>query len=848
MPSSAASRFDTVLQDLRYAARTLRKSPAFTSVAVLTLALGIGATTAIFSMVYGVLLRPLPYRDAGRIVRLWELNAKGNRMNLADPNFAAVRAQSRSLEGVAEYGSGVTTALGGTEPARIMTASVAQDFFSIMGVQPVRGRGFLPEEQRSGAGMAALVSYSYWKQTLGGTDDLASIRLKIDDKPAAVVGVLPPGFRFPGNSDVWVPRELTEVLPSPSAHNWDAIAKVRSGITLTQARAEFLTVAQRLKEQYGQDTETANFDAEPLREAMTSDTRPALLILMGEAAFLLLIACANVVNLMLTQSAGRERELSIRSALGAERSRLLRQFLTESLLLSVIGGGLGILLAYWGVNALLALAPANLPRLEDVSISLPVLSFSFGVVVLVSLALGVFIAVRGASADPRNALAEGGRGQTGALNKHRLNRLITVGQLASAFVLLVGAGLLGTSLLKLLAVDSGFRTAGVLTMDLVLPEDPARTHRVAFVNDMFRELRRVPGVEEVGVTNALPLAAASRSDGYYIQMNPGQISLKTQELIKRSATEDILKDPKLLAELTRFMEDLFHDRAHLGEADYVMASEGYFKTVGIPLLQGRLFDDRDSLDAPHVALVSKALADEKWPNESPLGRTVEFGGIDGDLRLLTIVGVVGDVRDRSLESRPRPIIYVNYRQRGQNSQIYSVVMRNSDDSRKPDAIVSAARGIVHNLNPDLAPRFRTLSEVYSSSLETRRFSLVLIGSFSATALLLALAGIYGVTSYSVAQRTSEIGIRMALGASTSQVLGMVLKQGAVTGISGVILGALGALALTRWLQSQLFAMNPTDHATFIGVGALLLLVSLAACWIPARRAASVDPLTALRHE
>jgi ABC-type antimicrobial peptide transport system permease subunit len=833
----------SVLSDCRFTLRRLRKSPAFAAVAVLTLALGIGATTAIFSVVYGVLLRPLAYRNAEEIVRLWEQNEWGGRMDFADPNFEDMRSQNHALQGVAEYSFYDQTVVGQGEPSRVMTASVSCDFFQVMGVQPVLGRGFQAEEQRLGAGTAVLVSYAYWKLVLGGTPDLSSVHLKIGSQPASVIGVLPLGFRFPDNTDIWIPREIREKLPSRTAHNWKVIGRLRDGAVLAEARAELAAIAQRLKQEFGQDTMMVAVAVEPLRQAMTSNARPTLVILLCASGFLLVIACANVVNLMLAQAVGRERELCIRTALGAQRSRLIRQFLTESFLFSFLGGALGILLAYWGLNGLLALAPPTLPRLEGVSINLSVLSFSLGTISLVSIGLGILTALRTTLADPWAALAEGGRGPSEARGKQRIGRVIAAGQLAAALALLVGAGLLGRSLLRLLAVGSGFRTEGVLTMTLGLPDDPKKTQRIEFLNQLLAKLREVPGIEEVGGTSDLPLSGSAPSDGYYVLMNPGQISPHRQELIQRIANGSLEKDPVLLGEFTSFFDELFRDKSHLGDADYSVVSEGFFKTLGIPLLQGRLFDDRDTMDAAHVALISQSLAQEKWPSESPIGRTVEFGNMDGDPRLLTVIGVVSDIRDRSLENAPRPTIYVNYRQRPQGALRFTIVLRSNG---RPDAVFAAARNVLRRLDPNIPPQFRTLSQIYSASIKARRFSLTLVGIFSLTALLLAAAGIYGVMSCSVAQRTREIGVRMALGASTREVLGMVLRQGAVTSGIGISAGILGSLALTRWLQSQLFEVSPTDPVTFLSVALLLVLISMAACWIPARRATRVDPMTALR--
>ena len=834
---------ETAFHDARFALRLLKKSPSFTIVAILTLALGIGATTAIFSVVYGVLLRSLPYHNPQQIVRLWEQDSLGGRMNLTDPNFVDLRAQNHSLAGLAEFNSDTITVTGRGEPSRVQYAFVSRDFFSVMGVQPVLGRTFLPEEQRLNAPTAALVSYAYWQQTLGSTRDLSSVHLKIGNQPASVVGVLPPGFHFPDNSELWIPRERDVFVPSRNAHNWNGIARLRDDSSLAAARTELSGIAQRLKQQYGEDTVTVAVALQPLREAMTGDVRPALFILLGASAFLLLIACANVTNLLLAQSSGRERELAVRSALGAPRSRLIRQFLTESFLLSLFGGVLGILLAYAGLRVLVALAPANLPRLEDISLNSTVLLFSLAAISLVSMALAVFTGLRSISNVSKDGLQEGSRGDTGTVKKQRMGRSLAAVQLATALVLLVGASLMGRSLLRVLSINSGFRTDRVATMEFGLPDLPT-SERIAFLDALLAQIRQIPGVDAVGGTNVLPLSGRGFSDTGYVSMNPEQLSPAMQDLFRRSAG-DLRADPKLLPDIVAFFNNIFHDKSQVNGADYVVASPDYFRTLSIPLIRGRFFDDRDTFDSPNVALISQSVADEKWPNQDPIGRTVENGGVDGDLRLLTVIGVVADVRDHNLESLPFPTFYVDYRQRPRAISHFTVVMHTTGD---PEPVFSAARSILHNLNPDLPPRFRAFSEVYSASLAARRFSLTLVGVFSFAALLLALAGIYGVISYSVSQRTREIGVRMALGATTREVLLMVLKQGALTGAIGIAAGLAGSFAITRLLRSQLFEISPTDPLTLAGVSLLLLVISLAACAIPGRRATQIDPVVALRCE
>jgi predicted permease len=695
-----------------------------------------------------------------------------------------------------------------------------------MGVATVLGRGFLAEDQRFGAAPVALVSYGYWKQYLGGTNNLSTLKLTIENQSVSVVGVLPPGFRFPFDSDIWVPRELWERLPSRTAHNWHVVARLRAGVSLAQARAELTGIAQRLKQQYGQDTMMTDVAVSPLRNALTSNVRPALLVLLGAVGFLLLVACANVVNLLLAQAAARERELAIRSALGAGRNRLVRQFLTEALLLSVGGGALGVLAALWGVDALVAMAPSNLPRLQDVAINLPVLSFTFALSVAVAAGLGVFTALRATSGELQEALVERGQGHTGTLRGQRLSRVIIAAQMAITVVLLAGAGLLGRSLLRVLAVDPGFRTEHILTMDLAMPfaeKDTEKVQRVAFLSELFARLRTVPGVREVGGVDGLPLTSGL-PDGIYVLMNP-------QEKPPRMGDEQV-----------------WQDSTRTGDADYCVASEGYFRALGIPLRRGRLFDQHDTMDAPHVALISESLAREKWPNMDPLGRTIEFGNMDGDMRFLTVVGVVGDVREDSLEARPNPTIYVDYRQRPQAMNAtgsFTVVMRTAAD---PAVVFSAAREIVHNLDPNVPPSFSTFTEVFSASLKTRRFNLTLVGVFAATALLLAVAGIYGVMAYSVARRTHEMGVRIALGASTPDVLRLVLSQAMLTTALGVAVGIAGSFVLTRAIQSLLFGVSATDPVTLAGVALLLGFAALLASYIPARRATKVDPIVALRYE
>ena len=823
-----------LLQDLRYGLRMLAKAPGFAAVIVLTLALAIGATTAIFSVVYGVLLRQLPYPKPDQVVSVSEVARDGHLMGFTDPNFEDLRAANHTLTAMAKLHSEPITVLGGSGPARVEVASVSRDFFRVMGVAPIVGRGFSADELREGATPAALVSYGYWRQYLGGSTDLSPFKLKLEDHTFSVVGVLPPRFGYPGHTELWVPAELWGETPSRTAHNWGTVvARLRDGVSLAQARSELSTLGHRLYQQYKPEIDMTDVSLMPLRAALTASVRPALLILLAAVGFLLLVGCANVANLLLAQAADRGRELAVRVALGAGRARLVRQFLAEALLLSLGGGALGVLLAVWGVEGLLALAPPSLPRLEEISVNLPVLAFALGLSILVAVGLGIVTALRATAVDPQAALAESSRAAAGSLASRRLARLLVGGQVAVTLVLLAGAGLLGRSLLRVLSVDPGFRTAKIVTMELEVPGLSTRSFRtddvraISFMNAVFDRLRAIPGVGEVGGVSDLPLAAGGPpNDGGFL-------------LLDRQPEFDLAKP----ADLAR-LEHLWNT-APGGHADYCVASEGYFTVLGIPLLRGRLFDQRDTADAPPVAVISQSLARATWPGQDPLGRTIEFGNMDGDLRLLTVVGVVGDVRDRSLEALPRPTVYVNYRQRLRGGRDFTVVMR---ADTPPSVLLADARRIVHEIDPDVAPRFQTFQDVFSASLDTRRFNLMLIGVFASTALLLGGAGIYGVTAYWVAQRTREIGIRIALGAGQRTVMKLVMGHALVLAVTGIAAGVVGASALTRFLRSLLYDVRPIDPATFAAVTVLLAAVALAASYIPARRATKVDPMVALRHE
>lgn len=813
-----------LLQDLKYAGRTLRRSPGFTLIAVLTLALGIGATTAIFSVVNAVLLRPLPYPASERLMQLWEVSDNGNQMNVADPNFADWRAQSRSFSALAQYGSGEVSVVGGEEPARVAAAWVSRDFFRALGVQPARGRAFLPGEQQTGTAPTTIVSYSFWEHYLGGDPNLSKRTLTFGGRVYNVVGVMPPGFDFPGGSDLWTPSELDAPYTSRTAHNWHVVARLKPGVTREQAHSEMSAISRALKQQYGEDVDLVDAAVVPLRDEIVGGVRPALLLLLGAAGLLLLIACANVVNLLLARAAARRREIAVRQALGAGRGRLLRQFLAESLVLAVAGGALGVLLAVWGTDALLALKPANLPRLEEIRVSWPVLAFALGVSVAVAGILGLAGALRATGQDVREVLAEGGRTHAGGGANQRLRGVLVTSQVAITLVLLVGAGLLARSFVRLLAVNPGYRTEGATVMDLSLPspDDEAEGRRLlGFHQELFARLRAIPGVEQVGGVNDFPLGG-NYADGTFLIVN---------------GPEDV----------TGFddFERLVKDESRTGYAAYRVANSDYFRAMRIPLVRGRLFDERDAPDATNVAVISESLAKTRWPNEDPIGKQIEFGNMDGDLRPMKVVGIVGDIRERGLDAEPQPMLYGNASQRPGSAGTFHVVISGPGN---PATIIPAARQILRELRPDVPPRFRTLDQVFSESLAPRRFSLLLLGVFGAAALLLATVGMYGVIAYLVTQRTREFGIRMALGAQGEDVLRMVVRQGAILALVGIGVGLLGAVGATRLLASMLYGVGATDVATFAGASLLLIAVALLASYLPARRATRVDPMVALRAE
>jgi putative ABC transport system permease protein len=796
-----------MFQDLRFGARLLLKQRRFTVVAIITLALGIGATTAIFSVVDAVLLRPLPFPEADRLVYLREVDASGVEKGVAEANFEDIEARSQSFAALGyTAGSFPLVVTGASEPVRARVSYASRRIFEVFGAQPIAGRTFLPEETKYKGPAAALVSYGFWQRLLGGRADFSSARLNVDGVSCAVVGVMPPGFNFPPETEVWVTSSIEPPNTSRKARGWPVIGRLRPGVSIEQARAEVSAIVRGLRQTHGSAMEAVDCALIPAQQYLTQNSRENLLLFTGAVAMLLLVACANVSNLLLAQYVARRREFTVRAALGAQRWRMARQLMVENLMMTLPAAALGALLARAGLTLLLRLDQTNLPRLNVITVDGRVLLFACGLAVLIAVALGLLPALRFARQDLPKGLKESGRGQTSG---GRLRGLLVAVQISLTLVLLTGAGLLGRSFLKLSQVDPGFKIGGAVAMTLTLPSTitPKEDEELRqFYARLLDRLGELPGVTAAGGIASLPLTGRGAIGTFLIDNNP----------------------------------------EFKGQAGYAPASAGYFAAMGIPILRGRLFDRSDTVNSPHVAVISQSLARRYWPNEDPIGKRIQFGSMDTDKRLLHVIGVVGDVRN-ALDTDAGPMVYACSLQRPQWWQVssLSIVARVTS---QPQALIPAMRAAVEALRPDVPLRFRTLDQVFSSSLDQRRFILSLFGVFATAALLIAAIGVYGVMAYMVTQRTQEIGVRMALGAQAADVLRMALGHGMRLAGTGVALGMLAAFAMTRLMKSLLFGVEATDPLTFVMVALLLLLVALVSCLAPARRATKTDPINALRHE
>ena len=814
------------MHDLRYALRMLLKSPTFTIVVIVTLALGIGASTAIFSVLDAVLLRPLPYPQQERIVELRELDEKGKGMPFAKPNFDDLQARSRSFDALALYSAGPEAVAGGAEPVRTTICAVSSEFFHVLGVAPILGRVFSGDGRASGE-QIALVSYDFWKQSLGARTSLDGTALRFANRSFAVIGVLPPETDFPPQVDVWCPSEIYPPTDSRTAHNWRVIGRLKPGVSSKQARSEIAAIGQQLKREYGNQTDATSFGLAPLRERLVKNIRGILVVLCAAVSLLLIIACSNAANLMLVRATARRKEIALRAALGASRWRLARQFITEAALLSIAAGAAGVLLASFGVDLIVGFYQGNLPHVGQIGVNPAVLCFTLTLSVLVGIALGLVPALRVSPDQLQGDLQEGGRGKTTSRSTARVRNLLIVAQIALTLVLLIAAGLLGRSFQRLIDVSPGFRveSAVAMTVSMSRPEEPAAMRQLAqFYQQLLARLKSLPGAISVGGINALPMSGGG-ANGTFI--------------IERGA-----RPPATMAAFEQQVNAL-SGSGRTGDAEYRVASSDYFAAMGIPLLRGRFFEETDGAEAQHVAVVSQALVRRYWPNEDPIGQLIEFGNMDGDLRLLRVAGVVADVRDNGLEAEPRPTVYVNYFQRPAAAGEFSIVLRGKGDAA---SFISAMRREARTFNPEMPTKFETLKEVVSTSLEQRRFSMMMLGLFAGAALALAMVGLYGIMAYITAERTPEFGVRMALGAQRRDMLRLVLRQSVLLVVSGILIGIPASFVATRSLGAMLYGVGATDVVTYFLVIALLSAAAFLASLIPALRAMKVDPMVALRCE
>jgi len=810
----------------------LRKNPGFTMVAVLTLALGIGANTAIFSVVNAVLLRPLPYREPGQLVQLG-MDQSGEASTFIDSaTFVEVKAQSQSLARIAAYSGGDMTLTGAGLAERIVSGAVTADFFPLLGVQPAVGRNFTQEEDTPNGPRAAILGHSLWQSRFGGDPHILDRTITLNQQSYTVVGILPARFQYPEWFQLWIPLALGQTgaggggtFAKYGEGMWllKAIARLKPGGTLQQAQTELRTIVQRI--QPGGPTATRGDSPGPrrgdgegvltligLHEQVVGDVKGPLLVLVGAVVFVLLIACANVANLLLARAAARQREMAVRAALGAGRLRVARQLLTESVLLSLAGGSLGLLVAFLGVQALRQWNDASLAAMHGIGIDGWVLAFTLGVSMITGLTFGLAPAVRAWRTDVNTALKEESRGGTGG-HRNRLRQLLVVSEVALALVLLVGAGLLIKSFSRLLDVNPGFRTEGVLTFQVTLTEGRSSPWKVNFTEQILERLRALPRVQAAAVTDSLPLTPFSRITVVDVEGRP----------------------------------PIDFSRAKPGEVTPVSrptVTLDYFNAMGIPLRNGRAFTSEDARPGAGVVIVNGAFEKRHFPGQSAVGKRIRFAGPSAGAPWLTVAGVVSDVRQDGLAKDVTPEVYSPLTE-DMGGEL-SFVIRTAG---KPDHLIPAVRAVAAEVEPNESlHNVMTMEQRLINTTTSRRLSTALLGCFAGLALLLAAVGIYGVMSYAVTQRRREIGVRMALGAQKSDVLRLIIHGGLRLTLLGIVMGLAGAFALTRYLSSQLYSVKATDPLTFLGVAVALTGVALLASWLPARRATKVDPMVAVRHE
>lgn len=809
---------EQIRQDFRLALRSLRRAPGFSLVIVLTLGLGIGANTAIFSVVNTVLLQPLPYDQPEQLLRLateQRNQVLDGRGAFSTPDFLDVQQRSTTLEYVATYQQSGTVMTEGGDPERLLGAMVNADYFQLLRVKPILGRVFTREEDKPGGPSVILLSHGLWQRRFGGDPNIIGREINLGGK-TTVIGVMPAGFEFPisdDNQDYWEPLfsaafMTKEVRESRANRFFQVIARLKPGVTIEQAKADLDLLSRQIEQQSPESNTNLIFNAVSMHEDITRDYRSALLVMLGAVGLVLLIACANVANLLLARAAARQKEVAIRMALGASRRRIASQLLTESVLLSLAGGLVGLLLASWGMKLLIAYGPAEVPRLHDVSLDRYVLFFTFGMAMLTGVLFGLAPALNVSKPDPGNMLKETGRGAAQGARNWMRSALI-VSEVALSLMLLVGAGLLINSFWRLLQTDAGFDPKGVLALDIPLSRATYTKdeQRSAAFEQLIGRMKTLPGVRDVSVVSNVPM-----TDFDY------ELSFQVEGREPYKPGEEAV-------------------------ADYTVVGADYFRTMNIGLLRGRVFTDQDTANSPEVMVVSNAFVKQYFPNEEPIGRRIVFDGNDKTAR--EIVGVVADVRRNGLDVNVEPEMYVSHIQNPER-RLNVVIRTEGQDALQ---LAQAARAEVKAFDPNqIIWRTQTLEQLLSTSVAPRRFNMLLLGIFAGVALVLAAVGLYGVMSYSVSWRTREIGIRMALGARRADVLRLVVRQGMTMTLIGLALGLVAAFSISRVLRGLLIGVSPTDPLTFVAVSVVLLIVALLACLVPARRATRVDPIIALRTE
>ena len=796
-----------LLTDMRYGVRQLLKTPGFTTVAVLTLAFGVGATTAIFSVVNGVLLRPLPYPDPERLVRVLEVVPQYGQFAVAPANFLDWRQQNTVFERMAAYVGGTDTFTGGEGPERLPMTSVSWDIFELLGVAPAMGRSFRAEEDLPGRNNVVVISHGMWQRRFGADPSILGRSISLSGTPVTIVGVMPPDFDFPSRqTEYWRPIAFNPSNATRGGHFIAVIARLKPGVSVQQAGAEMKTIAERLAVQYPQNSADESAETVLMHDLIVGPIRPMLLTLLAAVGVVVLIACANVANLLLVRASVREKEIAIRTAIGAGRARIMMQMLGESLVLALAGGLLGVGLAYAAISPLQTLSAGSIPRVTDVTIDRTVLAFAFGVSTLTGLLFGLAPAWQASRAGVGAVLKEGGRSSTSSGGRWLRNTLL-VAEVALSLILLVGATLLLRSFANVINIDPGFRADNVLAFQVALPRAsyPEEHQQIAFYDRLLDRLKGTAGVDKAGLIQTLPMR------GGYV------LSFAVQGRPPAAPGED-------------------------PSANHRVVTPDYFQALGIPLKRGRGFSDRDGEKAPMVAVVDEAFARRHFPGEDPIGRGIDIGnGTDG---FYEIVGVVGDVHHGGLDAAPDPTMYVPYRQ-----DVFSAMWVMVKTQGDPAPMAGAARLAVREVDRSLPAFSMTpLADVVSESVAQRRFSMLLLGLFAVVALFLAAVGLYGVVAYMVSQRTQEIGLRMAIGAQRRDVLRMVLGSGMKLATIGVVIGVAGALAMASFVASMLFGVTPFDPVSYGATAGVLLAVAAMACYVPARRAMMVDPLVALRQD